>query len=259
VIIHTMVGSLSSTNAMFRAHGYGGTDPPVGVGGKRGPDADSGLDGVAYQWQDTDFTADANLDANRRAISIETADNAPRSADDLQPWTDKQVETISQITAWACERYSIPTVLVEDSRSDRRGIAYHRQGIDPWREDGTEHWSTSRGKECPGQARIQQISTQIIPRVRSILADRAPTEQEPDMDNLDRSGNHKLTEADAAAMGDPTREGDEVSWSSLLRFPPAVARVRREQANRHEELMGKLDELIEAVQGLRPPGGSDLR
>jgi len=62
-------------------------------------------------------------------------------------------------------------------------------------------------------------------------SDRAPAKQEDIMQPSDWE-DHKLTEADARALGDPKREGELVGWSSLLRFPPAVERLRAEQAAR---------------------------
>lgn len=171
VCIHTMVGYLSSTDRYFRVTngaGYQGTESHYGVGGKWGSDAVAGLDGVVYQWQDIAHQADANLDGNSTVISIETADNAARP---IQPWTLLQCEAIARLLAWlcsvavhadcpstwACHRDGIPLALIPDTKPGRRGIGYHRQGIDPWRVDGGVKWSDSRGKDCPTEARIAQL------------------------------------------------------------------------------------------------------
>ncbi len=166
VIIHTMVGTLAGTDAMFRSGGYVGVESHFGTGY---------IDGkcVAYQWTDTARTADANLDANPRAISIENADTAtPYPAwkgSDVPPFTDDQCELIAQICAWACKTHGIPAQLAPDSRPTSRGIAWHRQGIDPYRVSGGEKWSDSYGKVCPGDARIEQVKGVIVPRVQEIL------------------------------------------------------------------------------------------
>jgi hypothetical protein len=167
VIIHTMVGTLAGTDAMFRAQGYVGVESHFGtgyVGGKC----------VAYQWCDTARTADANLDGNPRAISIENADTAsPYPAwkgSEVPPFTDDQCELIAQITAWACKTHGIPAKLAPDSRPTSRGIAWHRQGIDPYRVSGGEKWSDSYGKVCPGDKRIEQIKSVIVPRVQEIMS-----------------------------------------------------------------------------------------
>lgn len=177
VCLHTMVGYLWSTDAMFKGGGYTGTESHFGVGGRWGSDSTRGLDGVVYQWQDTVYSADANLDGWHRVISIETADNAPKLARDLEPWTPRQLDAIAACVAWCCRTYDIPASLVPDSKPGRRGIAYHRQGIDPWRVAGGEVWSGADGKECPGDARISQLKNVVIPRVREILT---PT-KEPDV------------------------------------------------------------------------------
>lgn len=191
ICVHTMVGYLTSTRTMFKQNGYSGTESHYGVGGIWGGDKDKDWDGKAFQWQSRAYTADANLKGNPYIISIETADNAPAKASDILAWTPKQVEKIAQIIAWECSlsahsecptdwtcrkgvewngiRVAIPPVLVADSKPGRRGIGYHRQGIDPWRVSGGDSWSTARGKECPGDRRIAQLKTQVIPMVQQIL------------------------------------------------------------------------------------------
>lgn len=179
VIVHTMVGSLVGTDTMFRAAGYTGTESHYGLGGSWGRDRAAQLDGVVYQWQDRSRTADANLDANPIAISVETADNAPANAEDIARWTTSQAASLVELLAWecsvaahaqcppewTCHTRGIPAALVPDSRPGRRGIAYHRQGIDPWRVPGGQEWSTARGKACPGPQRIAQLTEEIIPAV----------------------------------------------------------------------------------------------
>lgn len=178
ICLHTMVGFLSSTDDMFHKNGWGGTESHFGVGGKWGPDKAKGWDGKIFQWQDTAYTADANFQGNPRVISIETADNAPKFVEDIEPLTDRQIDSIVDIMVWACTTYDIPPALVPDSKPGRRGIAYHRQGCEHsdglgshegWLVPGGERWSTSLGKGCPSPARIKQLKTIIIPRVQARL------------------------------------------------------------------------------------------
>lgn len=153
VCLHTMVGSLDGTDVYFRSGGYGGTESHFGVG----------HDGTVYQWQDLEHTADANLDGNSRVISIETADTGPGFAkwdpnsSNVPAWLPAQLAVLSDLVAWLCDRYDIPCAAIPDSRPGRRGVAYHRLGVDPWRVAGGERWSTSRGKVCPGDLRIAQV------------------------------------------------------------------------------------------------------
>lgn len=168
VCLHTMAGSFAGTDAMFHQNGFKGTESHFGVAGS----------GRAKQWQDLDYRADANYEGNGRVISIETADVGESFPDWLPdgpvpPWTPAQLDRIVLIVGWCCDRYDIPKRLVADSRSGRRGIAYHRQGIDgnftgPYkgRRGVGERWSVSGGKVCPGDARIRQLIEIVIPRVR---------------------------------------------------------------------------------------------
>lgn len=177
ICLHTMVGTLTGTDRMFKNNGYSGTESHFGIGGKWG----DGRDGEILQWQDTEFQADANLDGNHRIISIETGDNFPKRAADIEPWTVKQREAIARLIAYLCKTYDIPPVLVPDSKPSRRGIAYHRQGVkhsggtNPpgFLQPGGEVWSSSIGKECPTPARIAQIPG-ILKRVKELLAPPAP-------------------------------------------------------------------------------------
>jgi hypothetical protein len=66
-------------------------------------------------------------------------------------------------------------------------------------------------------ARVRQAANMI----RARKAREEDTMQPSDWED------HKLTAADARALGNPKRAGEEVGWSSLLRFPPGVQRLRR--------------------------------
>lgn len=162
VTVHTMAGYFAYTDEMFHQNGFGGLESHFGIR----------ADGFAKQWQDTDRTADANGEGNPRCISIETEDHGPAFAgywntgSDVPPWTDAQIDKLVAVIGWCCDTYDIPKVLIPDSKPGRRGIGYHRQGIDPWRVEGGEVWSTHRGKVCPGDRRIRQLIDIVIPRVQ---------------------------------------------------------------------------------------------
>lgn len=176
VCLHTMVGTLSGTAAYFHNNGYGGTESHLGVG----------HDGETLQWQDLMYQADANNEGNDRVISIETQDMGgpfPRwSGSDVPPWTNAQVIKITDLLdticdkkfhrncpkTWECYKFGIPRVLIPDTKPGRRGIGYHRQGVNPWRVSGGELWSLARGKVCPGDKRIAQLTDVIIPRVADL-------------------------------------------------------------------------------------------
>lgn len=256
ICLHTMVGFLASTDTMFKRNGYVGVESHFGIGGTWGSDKNDDLDGVAYQWVDTEFRADANLDGTHRIVSIETADNAPQAARDIAPWTPKQCATIIRLVAALCRRYDIPAELVADSKPGRRGIAYHRQGIDPWRVAGGEIWSKSRGKECPGDRRIEQIRATIIPGVRAALAGKTPTVTDQEGSIVAWNDQHGLTDTDAKIYGG--KEGDKRSESAFLRYPPGVERLRSEQKASIKSLtaqLGALTATMNAVLAAVQDGG----
>jgi hypothetical protein len=177
IILHTMVGSLRGTDAMFHAAGWGGTESHLGFG----------YDGKVLQWTPFDLHADANLDANYRAISFETADwgEGPFGTWDTRnpalvpAWTPEQIESIAQAAAWCCKRFNIPAVLT-DAAHGSRGISYHRKGINDWRRSSDEKWSLYDGKVCPGDKRVGQVP-EVIARVNQIL------EGEDDDDMIDEA------------------------------------------------------------------------
>lgn len=165
-MLHTMVGSLWGTDGYFRRDGFGGNESHFGVG----------YDGETLQWQDTAYQAQATGAANSRAVSVETADYGPgfdkwnlNDPGQVPRWTDAQVEELARLAAWAHREHGIPLVAVPDSLPGRRGVAYHRLGIDPWRVPGGEVWSSSRGKVCPGARRIAQVPA-VIARARQLAA-----------------------------------------------------------------------------------------
>lgn len=140
-------------------------------------------DGYVYQSRDTRYRSAANLNGNHRIISIENEDHGAafgtwNTSDGRQVpgFTAAQVEAIAKICAWAHKTHGVPLVLCPDSKPTSRGIAYHRQGCDGnfsgyqygGRVAGGELWSTAAGKVCPGDRRINQLVTQIIPRARQL-------------------------------------------------------------------------------------------
>lgn len=191
--VHTMVGTLAGTSAMFHENGYGGTESHWGMGGE----------GEMDQWQDGMFEADANFNGNPYVLSLETADKGPQftpwTGSDVPAWTKKQVNAIVNwliwVTSreahagcpatWNCHRFGIPRSLIPDTKPGRRGIAYHRQGIDgnfpDGRVEGGVLWSASKGKVCPGDRRIAQLKNEIIPRVQAATGSAPPTPEEDDV------------------------------------------------------------------------------
>lgn len=174
VCLHTIVGNPPASAAHFSTR----------------------ADGHIFQSRDTDFQSGANLNGNHRVIAIENDDFGPEfgpwdtgDGHAVPPFTPQQVEAIARICAWAHKTHGIPLEPCPNSRPGSKGIAFHRQGIEgnfgPFAFGGIvkggEVWTESRGKVCPGDARIAQIPM-IIKRARVIAGlDEAELELEEDM------------------------------------------------------------------------------
>lgn len=147
VIFHTMVGSLAGTERHFRDNT--GVESHFGVGG---PTDGAALDGALWQWMDLGREADANLDANAFAISVETSDGG----DPSRPWSPKQLATLVRLGNWLADRFNIPRR--QCPAWDRSGFGWHVMFGAP------SHW-TPVAKTCPGPVRIQQLKQTVLPAI----------------------------------------------------------------------------------------------
>lgn len=119
------------------------------------------------QYVDTKYRAPAQLEGNPTLISLETQGGV--GADLNQPWPATMVERIAWILAECNRLDGIPLHRMSNSLPASTGVGYHRLGVDPWRVNGGELWSTSAGKVCPGDARIAQVPA-IVTRANQIAA-----------------------------------------------------------------------------------------
>jgi N-acetylmuramoyl-L-alanine amidase len=168
VIVHTMVGSLLGTDNLFR--NSSGLESHFGIGG---PTDGADRDGAIFQWMDTDRRADANLDANDFAISIETSDGG----DPSRPWSSKQLDALVGLIDALCDHYDIPRRICD--RWDGSGLGWHVMFGAPG------HW-TPVSKTCPGPVRIAQLKNEVFPRVRVGEEDDMTTDQLLDALESDR-------------------------------------------------------------------------
>ena len=120
-------------------------------------------DGTVEQYVDTAVRAAADLQGNDATISIETQGGVADAQS--EPWTPAQITALQALTDWICDTHGIPRRLAVDSRpgDSSRGISWHRLGVDPWRVAGGMKYSNSRGKICPGDAKIAQIPSVLRP------------------------------------------------------------------------------------------------
>jgi hypothetical protein len=105
-------------------------------------------DGTVEQYRGIYDQADANLDANDFAVSIETQGFAAGE------WTDAQLKSIKALLLWLHAEAGIP--LVRCTAWDGHGVGYHTMWGAP------SHW-TPVAKTCPGPDRIKQFDAILVP------------------------------------------------------------------------------------------------
>jgi hypothetical protein len=163
VIVHTMDGTLLGTDSLFRSKFK--LESHFGIGG---PTDGADLDGVIFQWMDTDREADANLDANAFAVSIETSDGG----DPSRPWSPKQLDALVRLIGALCDHHGIPRQICD--RADGSGLGWHVMfgAPGPW---------TPEVKTCPGPVRIKQLQDTVFPAVMGHQPPSMTMAQEDDM------------------------------------------------------------------------------
>jgi hypothetical protein len=109
--------------------------------------------GLIEQYIDTGVRADANLDANGFAISIETESSVMAT----ERWTEAQAAALVRLCTWLCDTHKIPKRQIDTPTG--AGIGWHILfgAPGPW---------TPVAKSCPGPARVIQARDEIIPAVR---------------------------------------------------------------------------------------------
>lgn len=116
-------------------------------------------DGSIEQYRSIYFQADANLDANDFAVSIETQGYGEGE------WTDEQIASIKRLLLWLHAEAGIPLVKVD--KWDGSGVGYHTQFGAP------SHW-TPVSKSCPGPDRIKQFNAVLVPWMKTALKPTPP-------------------------------------------------------------------------------------
>lgn len=135
------------------------------------------IDGQHRFWQMIDFDLEcwSSMDGNATCPAWESQGGVhdPNG----EPWTDNQLEAGAIIYAFGMETEGWPAQLMPDSRTSSRGLGWHRLGIDPWRVSGGEVWSSSRGKICPGDAKIAQMPAMLARAVELVHGSPSPAPQ----------------------------------------------------------------------------------
>lgn len=113
-----------------------------------------GRDGTIYQFMDTEIRADANMDANAFAISVESWDGG--NTPDSMGWNPEQVAANKRLAAWVCDTHDIERSAA--TAWDGGGIGGHNWFPYPW---------AGGPRGCPGTERNRQLREEIIPFVAS--------------------------------------------------------------------------------------------
>lgn len=124
--------------------------------------------GGLFQYIDLDYQSWATGAGNPDVVAFESEGGMGTAEQvNAEPWTDPQVEAAAHVLAYLNETEDVPLEAMADSLSTSRGFGVHRLGIDPWRVNAGQKWSTARGKLCPGDAKVAQVPV-IVSRAREL-------------------------------------------------------------------------------------------
>jgi len=236
--------------------------------------------GQVLQYVDTSRAAEADLEGNDATISVETQGGVydPQG----EPWTAAQVESLAQLFAWAHKTHGIQMRLATDSKlgASSKGLSWHRLGIDGnfpasgilagrLQRGGGMHYSTSRGKVCPGDAKIQQIPG-ILARAAQIAGGAVPVDNpvtppppapKPKPTKPTTNGDYNMQTIDLRNAGAiPVRNADMGKLQALLMahgYGPAGLVAKN---GRPDGIGGKQTRyLFGAFQGRHPTTGTNGR
>lgn len=131
--------------------------------------------GLVEQYVDTANKAEADLDGNDATISWEVEGYD-------EPYTQAQIDALIPLLSWTLDAHGIWRQIAWSSQTNEssKGLSWHRLGIDgnfpalPSRYAGRKqrgggmHYSSSFGKVCPGNARIDQLFDIVFPAVLGV-------------------------------------------------------------------------------------------
>jgi N-acetylmuramoyl-L-alanine amidase len=225
IIDHSIVGSGESAWQMFATRS--GLESHFIVLGRR-----SGLqDGHIWQLMTTDRQADANLNGNGYALSIETEDDGDP---DTQPWTGAQLRSLIWLHAEL--RRVHPTIPQRESRScaDPGGHGFHTM-------HGAPSCWTPVAKTCPGVVRRRQWEDVLLPAYLG----GTPTLE----DDMTPEESRQLRAVYDGLIVPGTQTPDETVNLLFARVRTIEAAVQP-QVNAVAQLQAQVAELTQLVKGL---------
>lgn len=186
-------------------------------------------DGEIWQLMDTGRQADANLNANAYALSIETED---RGNPDIQPWTGEQCDSLIWLHRKLLAVHSTIPNRKSRSCSDPGGHGYHTL-------HGAPSCWTPVSKSCPGAIRKKQWNEKLLPaylKTTPLGEDDLTNEEHEWLEWLRK--NAVVLRDEGVRM---TAQGD-----------PSLAAGR--EVNNLANVLAQIDELRKIVLALVPPG-----
>ena len=143
-----------------------------------------GPTGKGFQYKEFDELAWGMFEGNHNMITYESWDglritpdnpatdelNAAGQGSNQTVWTEQQLERKADVFAWFCVVLGLPCQMMASSDPAQSGLAPHRWGIAPWRDQlgGGETWTRHEGKPCPGDLRVESMPG-IVARARQII------------------------------------------------------------------------------------------
>lgn len=119
-------------------------------------------DGTVEQYRDTALQADANMQANDFAVSIETQGMGSGE------WTVEQLEAIKELLLWLNKVHGIP--LVKCPAWNGSGVGYHILFLAEW---------AGKPRSCPGPDRIKQFDSVLVPWMARVVDEASRDEDRP--------------------------------------------------------------------------------
>lgn len=127
------------------------------------------LPATLEQYVDTIYRANADLEGNDATISVETQGGVTKPNE--EPWDISQLLAMANLYSWAVDVHRLEKKMATSSQLGypSKGLSWHRLGVNGnfpelpnigagrLQRGGGMLYSKSRGKSCPGLAKIEQI------------------------------------------------------------------------------------------------------
>lgn len=172
--------------------------------------------GVLEQYRDTAYQADANLDANDFALSVETQGFGEGE------WTDEQIAMSKRLMRWMHQHHGIP--FQKAGAWDGKGFGYHTQWGAP------SHW-TPVSKTCPGPDRIVQFNKVLVPWLND--GGHAPARPAA-TPNITAALHADTPEERVAALKRVVRRGDDRSANIAAHWLEVIQRIENAKQAAHD-------------------------